>query len=101
MQCEKLRPIVNKYFKDLTDEALFVASKESGCDMAAVSATKDYCAFQINKEPQTRDDVDLCVRRAWEKYIDGRIGSNNWSAWYSVCTKKGVAKFPDLISNCI
>jgi hypothetical protein len=84
--CEQYRAVVQRYFGDQTDTALFVASKESGCRMEAVSKTADYCLFQINKEPATGKDVELCVRRAWEKFVGGRVGSNNWSAWYAVCS---------------
>jgi hypothetical protein len=84
--CEQYREAVQKYFGEVTDTALFIASKESGCRMDAVSSTADYCIFQINREPLTAKNIDLCVRRAWEKYAGGRVGNNNWSAWYSVCT---------------
>lgn len=84
--CEQYREAVQKYFGDQTDAALFVASKESDCRMSAVSRTADYCIFQIHNEPLTANNVDTCARRAWEKYVGGRVGSYNWSAWYAVCT---------------
>lgn len=84
--CEEYSETIQKYFGDYADQAIFVATKESGCNMAAVSRTQDYCIFQINREPATGKDLDLCVRRAWEKFTGGRVGSNNWSAWYAVCT---------------
>lgn len=84
--CEDIRPTVQKYFGELTDQALIVAFKESGCRMQAVSSTKDYCAFQIHKEPATLTSIDLCVLRAYQKFVGGRVGSNNFSAWYAVCT---------------
>jgi hypothetical protein len=95
--CEQYREIVQKYFgPELTDTALFVASKESGCNQNAVSPTADYCLFQINREPATRNDLELCVRRAWEKYVGGRVGEYNWSAWYAVCTPKAEPKYPGI-----
>jgi len=103
--CEQYRPIVEKYFGKLTDEALFVASKESGCIGDRVSnpnsdGTKDYCLFQINKEKLAAQSLDVCVRRAWEKYQHGRIGEMNWSAWYAVCDVNAKPKYPKVISNC-
>jgi hypothetical protein len=84
--CETYKGTVEKYFGEFTTNALFVAERESGCRMEAVSRTQDYCIFQINREPATANDVDLCVRRAYEKFVGGRVGSNNFSAWYAVCT---------------
>lgn len=103
--CEQYRPIVEKYFGKLTDEALFVAKNESGCIADRVSnpnsdGTKDYCLFQINKEPLTAQSLDVCVRRAFEKYRDGRIGVKNWSAFYAVCDVNAQPKYPKTIKNC-
>lgn len=112
--CEQYRPIVQKYFGKLTDEALFVASKESGCIADRISpknknGTKDYCLLQINQEPLAAQSLDVCVRRAWEKYQAGRVGEKNWSAWFAVCLKENtkenprpypVPKYPSVIKNC-
>lgn len=97
--CEQYRELVQAYFGAATDTALFVASKESGCRQDAVSSTHDYCIFQINREPATGQDINLCVRRAYEKYVGGRVGSNNWSAWYSVCTPSAVPKYSGIDCN--
>lgn len=97
--CEQYRDVVEKYFGPETDTALFVASKESGCRMDAISSTHDYCLFQINREPQTLTDLDLCVRRAHDKYVGGRVGENNWSAWYAVCSPAAVPKYPGIDCN--
>ena len=83
--CEQYRGIIQNYFGDQTDNALFVASKESNCNQSAVSKTNDHCIFQIHNEPDTGKDINLCVKRAFDKYKSGRIGVNNFSAWYSVC----------------
>lgn len=83
--CEQYRGIIKNYFGDQTDNALFVASKESNCNQLAVSKTNDHCIFQIHNEPETGKDINLCVKRAFDKYQSGRIGANNFSAWYSVC----------------
>jgi len=85
--CEDYREAVQKYFGVQTDTALFIASKESGCQNIRShkmnpNGTWDYCIFQINNEPNVLNDIDTCVRRAWEKYK----GRGNWSAWYAVCT---------------
>lgn len=112
--CEQYRPVVEKYFGKLTNEALFVASKESGCIADRISlpnkdGSRDYCLLQINKEPLAAQSLEVCVRRAWEKYKEGRVGEMNWSAWYAVCLKENtkenplpypVPKYPKVIKNC-
>lgn len=113
--CEQYRPIVQKYFGKLTDEALFVASHESGCIADRISdknknGTRDFCLFQINQEKLTVQSLDVCVRRGFEKYMAGRVGEKNWSDFYAVClrnidpvTKKDLApipKYPNVIKNC-
>lgn len=98
--CEQYREIVNKYFGKLTDQALFVAFKESGCRQHAVNKnrnkTEDTCIFQINAEPATAHDLELCVKRAHEKYVEGRVGKNNWSAWYAVCDVNAKPRFSNI-----
>jgi hypothetical protein len=98
---------VEKYFGHLTDQALFVAFEESGCQPKSVSkknsnGSKDFCLFQINNEAKTLGSLDACIKRAYEKFVDGRVGRENWSAWYAVCTagKNPKPKYPDIISNC-
>ncbi len=96
--CEQYRALVSKYFGDQTENALLVASKESRCIADRVSGlnkngTRDYCLFQINNEASMAKDVEKCVKRAYQKFTDGRIGKNNWSAWYAVCTPKAVPKY--------
>lgn len=112
--CEQYRPIVQKYFGKLTDEALFVASKESGCIADRISpkntnGSRDYCLLQINREPLAAQSLEVCVRRAFEKYQAGRVGEKNWSAWFAVCLKENtkenprpypVPKYPKVIKNC-
>jgi len=103
--CEQYRPVVEKYFGKLTDEALFVAKNESGCIADRISpknsdGSRDYCLLQINNEPLAAQSLDVCVRRAWEKYQDGRVGEKNWSAWYAVCDVNAKPKYPKTINNC-
>lgn len=103
--CEQYRPIVQKYFGKLTDEALFVASKESGCVADRISeknknGTRDFCLFQINQEKLAAQSLDVCVRRAFEKYTAGRVGEKNWSAFYAVCDVNAQPKYPKSIKNC-
>lgn len=112
--CEQYRPIVQKYFGKLTDEALFVASHESGCIADRISdknknGTRDFCLFQINQEKLTVQSLDVCVRRAFEKYMAGRVGEKNWSDFYAVCLRNKlpdgtegtpIPKYPKVISNC-
>lgn len=102
--CEQYRPVVQKYFGALTNEALFVASKESGCVADRISeknsnGTRDFCLFQINQEKLTAQSLDVCVRRAFEKYTAGRVGVKNWSAWYAVCDVNTKPIYPN-IKNC-
>lgn len=103
--CEQYRPIVQKYFGALTNEALFVAKMESGCVADRISepnkdGTRDFCLFQINREKLTAQSLDVCVRRAFEKYRDGRVGVKNWSAFYAVCDVNAQPKYPKVIKNC-
>lgn len=103
--CEQYRPIVEKYFGALTNEALFVAKMESGCIADRVSepnrdGTRDFCLFQINREKLTAQSLDVCVRRAFEKYTAGRVGEKNWSAFYAVCDVNAQPKYPKVIKNC-
>lgn len=113
--CEQYRPIVQKYFGKVTNEALFVARMEGGCIADRISSpnsdgTRDYCTFQINKEKLAAQSLEVCVRRAFEKYKSGRFGSNNWSDFYAVCPRRvdqrthkdlpPVPKYPRVISNC-
>lgn len=112
--CEQYRPVVEKYFGKLANEALFAAKMESGCigdriSLPNADGTKDYCLLQINREPLAAQSLEVCVRRAWEKYKAGRVGENNWSAWYAVCLKENtkenprsypVPKYPQVIKNC-
>jgi hypothetical protein len=71
--------------------------------------TWDYCIFQINQEPAAAKSLDTCIRRAYEKYTEGRIGKQNWSAFYAVCIRvvkpdgtegTPIPKYPNIISNC-
>lgn len=96
-KCEDYRQAVEAYFGAQTDTALFIASKESGCRPDAVSSVnrdglRDYCFFQIHGEPETKDNLDLCIRRAYEKYIN----RGNWSAWFSVCSTSKKPKYADI-----
>jgi hypothetical protein len=90
--CEPYREVIKQYWGELADTGLFIADKESiGCtanisSKANSDKTFDFCIFQINQEPDTRHDIHKCVKRGYEKYVEGRIGKNNASAWYAVCT---------------
>jgi hypothetical protein len=96
--CEQYRDKVAVYFGEYTDQALFVAQKESSCQNIRShkqnkNGTYDYCIFQINNEPNALD-IDTCIRRAWEKFK----GANyTWRPWYAVCAIGGVSKFPQII----
>lgn len=103
--CEQYRHVVEKYFGKLTNEALFVAKMEGGCIADRVSppnsdGSKDYCTFQINKEKLAAQSLDVCVRRAFEKYTAGRVGVKNWSAFYAVCDVEAKPIYPKVIKNC-
>lgn len=82
--CEKYRPLIAKYDWPV-DAAMIVMKNESGCNPNAVGPTDDHGLFQINKEKIY--DPAKNIARAYEKYVGGRVGSRNWSAWYAVCTR--------------
>jgi len=93
-ECNDFRPAVEKYFGQYTEQALFVATKESGCQnikshKANSNGTWDYCYMQINNEPSALD-VDTCARRAWEKF---KASNFTWRQWYAVCAVGGIAKY--------
>ena len=81
--CEQYRGIVSQYPWD-ADTALFVMKKESGCNPNAVSPTNDHGLFQIHGEKIY--DPAQNTARAYQKYEGGRVGANNFSAWYAVCS---------------
>ncbi len=81
--CENYRTLVAKYPWNV-DTALFVMGKESGCDPTKVSPTNDHGLCQLHNE--FIYDISKHIKRCYEKYTDARRGSNNWSAWYAVCT---------------
>lgn len=97
--CDTLKPLIEKYFGEHAETALFVADKESGCQnikshKANSNGTYDYCPFQINNEPSVLKDLDKCIKRAWEKFKPYK----HWSQWYAVCTPKRVPKYDNI--NC-
>lgn len=92
--CEKYRKAVHKYFGEYTQQALFISSQESGCQNirsygANSNGTYDYCFMQINNEPSTLKDNDLCARRAWEKFKPYK----HWSQWFAVCKPDRTPKY--------
>lgn len=97
--CEQYRSKVEAVFGQYTEEALFVAKSESGCQnirskLINGNQTWDYCIFQINNEPSALE-IDICIKRAWEKFnASGKV----WRQWYAVCpldkkTRKQYQKF--------
>jgi hypothetical protein len=98
--CESIKPIVEKYFGDYTDQALFVSFKESGCQNIRSykmnkNGTYDYCPFQINNEPSVLHDLDKCVKRAWEKFKLYK----HWGQWYAVCKPDRTPKYQGIKCN--
>ena len=94
--CEQYRQSVQKYFGEYTDQALFVADKESDCQNIKShkpnrNGTHDFCIFQINNEPSALD-INHCIKRAWDKFKPYK----NWSQWYAVCTPSKVAKYENI-----
>lgn len=81
--CELYRGILSQYGWNV-DTAMFVMSKESGCNPNAISPTNDHGLFQLNNTMVYDPAQNIAI--AWTKYVSGRVGSNNWSAWYAVCT---------------
>lgn len=95
--CEQYRPIIAQYGWNV-DTAMFVMSKESGCNPNSVSSTNDHGLFQLNNQPVYDPAANVAI--AYGKYVAGRIGANNWSAWYAVCTpgNNPQPKYPGI--NC-
>lgn len=95
--CEQYRPLVEQYDWS-ADAAMRVMKEESGCDPNAVSPTDDHGLMQLHKRPIYDPAENIAV--AYELYEDGRVGENNWSAWYAVCTpgNNPQPKFPGI--NC-
>ena len=81
--CEAYRPLLEKYPWNVSI-AMLVMSKESGCRPNAVSATNDHGLFQLHKQAIYDPAQNIAI--AYAKYTGGRVGANNWSAWYAVCT---------------
>jgi hypothetical protein len=99
--CEAYQETIEKYFGVYADQAIFVATKESGCQNIRshkinANGTWDYCIFQINNEPSALE-IETCVRRAWEKFK----GSNYaWRQWYAVCAPKThIPKYQNIKCN--
>ncbi len=95
--CEQYRSKVEAVFGTYTEQALFVASKESGCQNIKSkqqngNGTWDYCIFQINNEPSALD-IDICIKRAWDKF-KGR--NFTWGAWYAVCPLGGGQRYQNI-----
>lgn len=81
--CENYRDLVAQYPWPV-DQAMLTMSEESGCNPNAVSATNDYGLFQLHNRPIY--DPAENIRVAYSLWEDGRVGSQNFSAWYAVCT---------------
>lgn len=95
--CEQYRKKVQHYFGKYTDQALFVAEKESGCQNIRShkknsNGTYDYCIFQINNESSALN-IDVCIKRAWEKFEKAKY---TWRPWYAVCAPGAIAKYPNI-----
>lgn len=93
-QCEQFREIVARYFPaDQVNNALFVASKESGCtNHQTPSPTNDYGFFQVNfpahknkvgGNPELLKDLETNVR------VASQIYQGSWRPWYAVCPLNG------------
>ncbi len=82
--CEQYRPMVEKYPWPV-EAAMLTMKMESGCNPDAVSDTDDHGLFQLNGRRVY--DPERNIRIAYGLYEDGRIGSENFSAWYAVCTE--------------
>lgn len=91
--CEQYRPLVSQYSWPV-EAAMLVMLKESGCRANAVSPTNDHGLFQLNGQ-RVYDPAEN-IRIAYGKYVGGRVGVNNWSAWYAVCTPNLVPKYPGI-----
>lgn len=81
--CELYRPLLAQYNWP-TEAAMLVMTKESGCNPNAVGPTNDHGLFQLNNQPVYNPAANIAI--AYGKYVGGRVGANNWSAWYAVCT---------------
>lgn len=81
--CEAYRPLISQYGWDI-NSAMLVMKYESGCNPSKDSSTNDHGLFQLHN--QDVHDPAENVKIAYGKYVGGRVGANNWSAWYAVCT---------------
>lgn len=91
--CDNYRHIVAKYFPaEQVDNALFVMSKESGCDPYAKSATNDHGLFQVHF-PAHSAKVNGNLNALYDPETNARVAatiySGSWRAWYAVCPVNG------------
>ncbi len=82
--CELYWPEIAKYPWP-QEGAKLTMMKESGCDPNKVSRTNDYGLFQLHNL-DVRDPAQN-VAIGYQKYHGGRVGEDNFSAWFAVCTK--------------
>lgn len=73
------------------DVAMLMIFTESGCDPNKRSRTNDYGLVQLHNENIT--DPATNIRRGFEKWEAGRVGSQNFSAFYAVCTPRTEPKY--------
>lgn len=93
--CENYRGMVAQYNWPL-EGAMRTMKEESGCNPNAVSSTDDHGLFQLHG--QSVYDPAENIRIAYNMYVDARRGSQNFSAWYAVCTPDLQPKYPEV--NC-
>lgn len=94
-QCEQYRPLVAQYDWPV-NAAMQTMLAESGCDPNDVSQTNDYGLFQLHNM-QIFDPAQN-VAEAYRKFVYARVGNNNFSAWYAVCTPSRQPRYPGI--NC-
>lgn len=77
--CEQYRAFVQQHPWQ-ADVAMLMIFKESSCDPNAPRGGLVQLLNEHVPDPATN------IRRGYEKYQSGRIGENNFSAFYAVCT---------------
>jgi hypothetical protein len=91
--CENYRPLIEQYDWPV-EGAMRTMKAESECDPNAVSPTDDHGLFQLHGRPVYDPAENIAI--AYGMYVNARRGSNNFSAWYAVCTPDQRPLYPEV-----
>lgn len=81
---------INRYFPEVYDKAVRVATCESGLDPSAVSPTNDHGLFQINYVHRSRvESMGYSWSQIYDPYVNSRVArslynESGWRPW--VCS---------------